>query len=255
LSTIIHAGGWWSSADLLPYHETMIDVQAVPELIRIEQDDSGATFGAAVSLQTVLEWSSLPQAFRHALTRAIPLNLRSGMSIAESLHAGRMPMLHEWITTLLAHDVGIEYANTEGECSWNNMISLFDRDRLTQDFITAINIPALQKSEALGAASVARTPADAPIVNASAFVTVDADRHVEASFVFVSGASAQPVMQISLPTLKGSPLDEANIASAVKAVAPQVNPVGDYLGSADYRREMARVVVQRALMECKEQLS
>lgn len=232
----------------------VIDVQDVPELRRIEQANAGVNFGAAVSLTTLLESPTLPDAMRRSLTRAVPLNLRDGISIGESLRAWKTPMLREWIAVLLAHDAGIEYVNDEAERSWDNMIGLFAHDRLDKDFITGLDIPALRDGEALGAAYVARTPADTPIVNAAAFVTVDASRRVGSAFVFVGGASAEPFVQVRLPLID-NPLDEANIASAVKAVAPQLDPPDDYLGSAEYRREMARVTVQRALMECMESLS
>ncbi|MFN8449389.1 MAG: FAD binding domain-containing protein [Anaerolineae bacterium] len=247
------AGGGMALGSLEPPYQTIIDVQDVPEMRRVEHHANGATFGAAVSLETVLEWSGLPAAFQRALTRAIPLNLRDNISIGESLRLWQTPMLREWITTLLAHDAGIEAIGADGEPAWGNMIELLAGDQLEQTFITALNLPALRQGHTLGAAYVARTPADAPIVNAAAFIYVDG-RRVESEFVFVGGASEPPIMQVSLETLVGNPLDEANIASAVKAVAPQVDPVGDYLGSAEYRREMARVVVQRALLECMGQI-
>ncbi len=231
--------------------DAVIDVQDVPELRRVEEDARSATFGAALSLESVLD--ALPDAMRRALTRAVPLNLRAGTSIGESLRQWKSPFLREWIATLLAYDIGIEYVNADAERSWDNMIGLMERGSLDTDFITAINLPTMAEGQALGAAYVARSPADVPIVNAAAFLYVDAGRRVGAEFVFVGGASAQPFVQVRLP-LNDHPLDEANIASAVKAVAPQIDPVGDYLGSAEYRREMARVVVQRALIECMEHL-
>ncbi len=233
--------------------EVLIDVQDVPELRRVEQSAAGATFGAAVALQTLLAWPELPHALRRALSRAVPLNLRDNISVGESLRLWRTPMLREWITALLAHDAGIELVNDEAERSWDNMISLMADQRLDQGFITGIDIPALREGEALGAAYVARTPADAPIVNAAAFVTVDASRRVGSAFVFVCGASAEQFTQVRLPLIE-HPLDEANIASAAKAAAPMLDPVGDQLGSAEYRREMARVVIGRALTECMESL-
>lgn len=247
------AGGGLALGSLTPPYETIIDVQGVPEMRRVEHHANGATFGAAVSLETVLEWSGLPAAFQRALTRAIPLNLRNNISIGESLRLWQTPILREWITTLLAHDAGVESAGADGEITWNNLIELLANQQIGGTFATALNLPALRQGHTLGAAYVARTPADAPIVNAAAFIYVDGPR-VESEFVFVGGASEPPIMQVSLETLVGNPLDEANIASAVKAVAPQVDPVGDYLGSADYRREMSRVVVQRALLECMGQL-
>jgi CO/xanthine dehydrogenase FAD-binding subunit len=234
--------------------ETLIDVQDVPELRQVEVNDSGATFGAAVPLQALLDWPALPDALRRALTRAVPLNLRDNISVGESLHQWKTPLLSEWIAALLAHDAGVELVNDDAERTWDNIIGLMAAGRLDTEFITALNIPALREDEALGASFVARSPADVPIVCASAYLTVDATNRVRSAFVFVGGASAQPFTQVRLPLIE-RPLDEANIASAAKAVAPQVDPPDDYLGSAEYRREMARVTVQRALMDCMERLS
>ena len=238
----------------LPY-DTVIDVQDVPELRLNDQSAGGATFGSALPLQMLLDWRSLPSVLRCALTRAIPLNLRDNISVGETLRCWQTPILREWITGLLAYDAGIEYVNANSERVWDSMIGFMERGQLDQHFITAINLPALSDGQGFAAAYVARTSADTPIVNAAALVYIDADHRVESEFIFIGGASLQPITQVRLSTLITNPLDEANIASAVKAVAPQVDPVGDTLGSAEYRREMARVVVQRALLECLEQLA
>ena len=97
-------------------------------------------------------------------------------------------------------------------------------------------------------------PSAPTVVSAAAFIYLDPYGRVGSEFIYVSGASVQPIIQVRLETLMPNPLDEANIGSAVKSVAPQVNPVADDLGSAEYRREMAQVVVQQALLECMELL-
>ncbi len=238
---------------LLPY-DVLIDVQDIPELRLNEQNDSGATFGSALPLQTLLDWPQLPEVLRRSLTRTLSLNLRNNISLGESLRAWRDPLLREWITALLACCAGIEYLDDHGVPQWDNTINQYVDDRLDKSFITALNFPALTEGQRFGAAYVARTPADVPIINAAALIYVDPYGYTESEFVFVSGASAEVFRQVRLTNLIPNPFDEANIASAVKMVAPQVEPVDDDLGSAEYRREMARVVVQRALMECLEQV-
>ena len=110
---------------------------------------------------------------------------------------------------------------------------------LREGILTGVFLPNLHGREVLGAAYVARTPADEPIVNAATFVQLNAANRVDSAFAAISGASVAPVVTLYLDTLAGNPLDEANIASAVKSVAARVDPVSDFLGSADYRREMA----------------
>ncbi|MEO8395664.1 MAG: FAD binding domain-containing protein [Chloroflexota bacterium] len=252
--SVVLAGGVLTLQGVsLPYN-TVIDVQDVTELQMIDQGEGGATFGAAISLQTVLDWPALPDALRRSITRTIPLDQRAGITIGECLRLWRIPILREWITVLMAHDIGIEYVNDAAERSWDNIVGLMDNGRLDQIFITTIHIPALSEGEAVGSAYTAPTADDLAIVNAAAFIYLDPYGRVGSEFIYVSGASEQPIKQVRLETLTPNPLDEATIASAVEAVAPQVDPVGDALASAEDRREMARQVVQNALLECMEQL-
>ena len=252
--SVVLAGGVLTLQGVsLPY-KTVIDVQDVTELQQIDQGEGGATFGAAISLQTVLDWPLLPDALRRSITRTIPPEQRTGITIGESLRLWRLPILREWITVLMAHDIGIEYVNDAAERSWDNIVGLMDNGRLDQVFITAIHIPTLSEGEAVGSAYIAPTPDDLAIVNAAAFIYLDPYGRVGSEFIYVSGASAQPIIQVRLETLTPNPLDQVTIASAVEAVAPQVDPLDDALGSAEARREMARAVVQNALLECMEQL-
>ena len=213
------------------------------------------TFETQIPLQALLDGPELPGVLRRALTRTISREQRQLLTIGESLRRWQTPILREWITGLLAHDIGIEFIDTNGERTWNHISTLFAEQRLDQVSISAIDIPMLAQNEAFGAAYIARAPGDVAIVNAAAFLILDASQRVQSSFVYVSGASQQPIMPINLWTLRDNPLDEANIGSAVKVVAPQVDPVGDDLASADDRRELAREVVQNALLECLEQRS
>jgi len=87
-----------------------------------------------------------------------------------------------------------------------------------------------------GLARVARTPLDQAIVAA---VAVAAGQTVR---VAVAGASVAPI----LAEETGGDRQTA-LARLVEQVAAQVDPVGDYRGSAAYRRAMAGVLARRAL--------
>jgi carbon-monoxide dehydrogenase medium subunit len=49
--------------------------------------------------------------------------------------------------------------------------------------------------------------------------------------------------------LRGQPLTEENLRACADAVAEEVDPLDDYRGSADYKREMAQVFTRRALKQ------
>lgn len=253
--TLLLAGGALVLGTLDLAQSSVIDLQAIPELHRFDADEGGITVGAGVTFAQLLEWEQLPDVFRRAIIRAIPLNVRSNLSILESLRERQHPMLREWLAAITAHDIGVEWVQND-QRDWESIAGLLvhpaEFDTL---FITAVDIPAVPPRQALGSAFVARTPADVPIVNAAVYLYLNDAGNVESMFGAVCGASADPVRAFTLDTLIGSPLDAPNIASAVKAIAALVDPVGDYLGSTEYRREMARVCIERALTECLAQLS
>jgi CO/xanthine dehydrogenase FAD-binding subunit len=254
--TIALAGGALLLGTLDFPYETVVDLQAVPELNRTEANENGVTVGGALSLQTLVESDSLIPALKRSITRFLPLNQRSNTSVGESLIAPQP--LREWLAALVALDVGVELIGSDGTHDTYSIAELTETDSeptLHSGIIASVFIPHLEDDEALGAAFVARTPADDPIVNAAAFVRLNEDRTVENAFVALCGASAHTVSNIHMATLEGMPFDEANIASAAKWIVTQISPVDDWRGTADYRREMARVTAQRALLDCLAQLN
>lgn len=233
----------------LPY-EAVIDLQALLDLQQITVEADGVRIGAAASLQSVIDSEQVLLFLKRSLMRALPLNIRNGASVGESLLVDAPP--REWLAALAACDATVSRMMPSGERTTDSLVKLFESgaaSHLRESILTDVFVPNRQPHQTTGAAYVARTPADEPIVNAAVVVELDGQQRVSAASTILCGASAAPVVRVNLDTLIGHPFDEANIASAVKLVAAQVEPVSDYLGSADYRREMARVLTQRALLD------
>jgi carbon-monoxide dehydrogenase medium subunit len=94
---------------------------------------------------------------------------------------------------------------------------------------------------------VARTPSDAPIVCVMAKLRLEGttarDVHVA-----VGGVGPLPVrLARAEQALEGKTLTESLIAQAAQAAAQEVKPPSDFLASSEYRREMVKVLVRRAL--------
>jgi CO/xanthine dehydrogenase FAD-binding subunit len=233
----------------LPY-QSVVDLQGIPELKRVEAGESNIYFGAACSLQQVAETAEVPLVVRRSLTRANPLNVRHGASVGESLlQPTRFP---EWLVVLAAHDAGVEYLTFKGKSSVASVSELLGEDDPFADkLITGLHVPLPGNGEALGSAHIARTPADAPILCAAAFLQVEGEK-VEMAFAALYGASAQPILRLHLTALEGHPLSNENIRAAAESVSDQVEPLSDALASADYRRAMASVVLRRALEDCRD---
>ncbi len=94
---------------------------------------------------------------------------------------------------------------------------------------------------------VARTPRDQAIVAVAAALKADGDicRQVRLA---IAGAVPHPQRLPEVENLlEGQRLSPEAIMKAVEATRESANSLSDHLGSAEYRREMAGVLVRRAL--------
>lgn len=259
-SIALVGGAFTLGGMLLPY-ETVVDLQDLAELRRIELSGHGLIIGGGSSLQAVVESSLTPELLRNSLLRSLPVNIRSGASVLESLTAKSPP--REWVAGLIALGTVLEHAGklhpAEAQSLWEQPVDEFIEflhlhRHSYQGIIVRIRIPAQAAHMATAAAHVARTPKDDPIVNAAVTVTLNPNKHVRQAAAAIGGAAAAPVIMLPLQTMTGSLLDDASIESAAQFVMGTVQPVSDYRGGIEYRREMAGVCVRRALEECREKL-
>jgi len=133
-----------------------------------------------------------------------------------------------------------------------------------------LSLPLEVPDRVFGHAHVRRTPGDIPIVSAYAAVDLG-EGQVKAVRLALTGVwREQPQLVVCrggsiiltvyghnpqrlAPTrLVGNPLSDEAISTTAKAIAKETNPKDNYLGSAEYRREMAEVLTRRALTMCRE---
>ena len=253
--SIALAGGALTFTGVLLPYERVIDLQDLPELRTLDTSRERLRAGGALSLAALLDVPALPPALKRALIRSLNPNLRNNTSVGESLCAPSQP--REWLAALLALaalvDLGTGTSPHQQPLE-DFLNALWQSGAPYRGVIVSVDIPLPGERGALGAAHVARTPADPPIVDAAVSVKVGDDGLVSKALAAIGGASAEPVMVLELLNLVGARLDEDTINQVAKPIASLVQPVADYRGSADYRREMARVCVRRALLDCMGQL-
>lgn len=154
-----------------------------------------------------------------------PVNLRNAATVGGIVAAAEADS--ELYAALLALSASVVVHNGESETitALASTIPLLPAGEVGRGFpsaglITEIRIPLTDLRS--GHARIARTPMDRPIVAAVAVFGDGVER------VALCGVAARPI-------LDGEGMD----------------PVSDFKGSADYRREMAAVVRRRALAEAK----
>lgn len=257
--SIAISGGALAFGGLDVPYDTVIDLQDLRDWGQITQDDDGVHLGGICSLQEVVEAPLVHTKLKAALTRSLPLNLRHGASVGESVIVKQPPV--EWLAVLIALDAQVEHAGhlqgLDKSPLWEQPLEEFIQflhlhRHPYQGIITQVRLPPLNAHTVTGTAFVSRTPADSPIVNAAVRVNFEHER-VAFAIAVLGGASHTPLTVISLDMLIGNPLNSAQIAKAAAMVEESVHPEANYLGNVEYRCAMARLCVQRALEDCSNQ--
>ena len=209
---------------------SVVDLQAVG-LDKVHKNGNSLEIGASVRLQNLLESSYIPQALKQALGQEATINLRNQGTLAGALVTcdGRSPLG----TSLLALDANLSLTSSDsislGTVSTIRFGDLlpFREKLLTGKLITRIDIPLNNK---LAFESVARTPADKPIVCAA----------------FAQWPSGRTRLAIGgwglAPTLAMDGNEPGGVQDAAQNACTEA---GDEWASAEYRMEIAGILAKR----------
>jgi CO/xanthine dehydrogenase FAD-binding subunit len=210
--------------------------------------DSGLLYLAgAASLQSVYEAENTPALLRWALHRSFVWQRRNDTeALQATLSMDQGPM---WAAALLAWDAQILFDS--GETA--TLDAYTKREVKPKGRPEAVLIRPEQANLRWGHSDVARMASDKPIVGAVAVVEMENDK-VRDIRVALTGVWKRTVQLAQTPTsLACRTPNKTNIAAVAQAIAAETTPRSDYLGSEEYRRAMAAVVSQDALIQCMEE--
>jgi CO/xanthine dehydrogenase FAD-binding subunit len=235
IKTVPLGGGTFLNSPAYPLAQSspaeiaVVDLQALG-LDTFEQNGTFTEIGATVTLQAILDTPGLPEALYQAVRLETTYNLRQVATAAGTLVAldGRSP----FGTVMLALDAHLALLPGEEVIGLGDLFALRD-DRLEHRLITKIVIPSQVK---LAYESVARTPADRPIVCA-AIARWPSGR----TRLCLGGYGTSPALAMDGP-------EPGGVEMAAQAAYSQA---GDAWASAEYRAKMAVVLANR----CQEMLA
>jgi aerobic carbon-monoxide dehydrogenase medium subunit len=127
-------------------------------------------------------------------------------------------------------------------------LGLFTTALASDEIVTeiAIRVPAQRTSGAY--LKLERKVGDFATAGVAAQVTVDAHGSCTNAGIGLTNVGATPILAVEAQGfLQGKPLDEPTIAQAAGIVAEASEPVADRRGSPEYKRDVVRVLAQRAL--------
>jgi probable selenate reductase FAD-binding subunit len=205
----------------------VVDLQSLG-LDRIERRGKELVIGATATLQALLEHPDLPAGLRQVIELEATYNLRQVATLAGTLVSagGRSPLA----TALLALDAQLVLLPGDEQMSLGDFLPT-RQQRLPGRLVTVVTLP-------LGAAfayhTVARTPADQPIVCAAAARWPSGRTRLA-----LGGYGPAPVMAFDGPEAEG-------VETAARSAYAQA---GDEWASAEYRAEIAAVLARRCIEE------
>ena len=235
---------------------SLVDVSFIPNLDEITLNENVLRLGARVTHSQVI---AAPTIVQHAfpLARACRLvgapQIRNRGTVAGNLVTASPA--NDTITPLWAMDATVTLASKAGGERTLRFDEFFLGVRRTalhpDEMLLHINVPLLGPSERGTFLKLGLRHAQAiSIVNAAVVVDFAPDKTVRRARIAL-GAVAPTILRATEAEtyLAGRVLTDATILHAAELAAAAARPISDIRASADYRRDMVRVLVARALRQ------
>ena len=230
----------------------LIDINRVPELDGIREEDGVLHVGATTRQAALERWSAGRPAWGllHAALGlvghgAIRNRGTVGGSIAHADPASELPAILQCLEgSALARGPGGEREVAAGELFWGPLTTSLQPDEL----LVEVRLPAPPPGAGWGFEEVARRHGDFALVGAAALVARGTDGLVSESRLALFGVGDTPVRAADAEqALRGQQPTRANIDAAARLVGPALEPASDLHADAEYRRSVAQVLAARAL--------
>ena len=201
-------------------------------------------FSADTLLEDVFLHDACPDIIKQVLGESINWLLRNDMKAKESVLHPKLDS--RWLATLLALGTLVEL-DDGSESLLADYLSKSGR----RGTIAYIKAPVLSQGQAFGISHVPMTPSDKSIVSAAAFIEKQ-DGKITAARLAFGGVWQQKVrLAEAASTLVNKTLTTEVINKIADAIKDEIQPIGDYRGSVEYRKHLATVTVKRALEKCQ----
>jgi carbon-monoxide dehydrogenase medium subunit len=229
----------------------LVDLNRIPALAFIRETDGQVAFGA-MTRQRTIEFSPVVKAKLPLLSEAtrwvghLPIRSRGtiGGSIAHADPSAEYPAV------LAALDGEVRARGPRGERTLraDDLFQTYLTTALEPDeILTEVRLPAMPAGAAYAFEEFSRRHGDFAIVGIAAMVVID-DGRCRAARLATAGAGPVPVrLRAAEEILVQEGVGERAIAAAAARAAELVSPDSDLHASADYRRNLTRVLTGRAL--------
>ncbi|MEE8354455.1 MAG: xanthine dehydrogenase family protein subunit M [Candidatus Bathyarchaeia archaeon] len=251
------AGG----TDLLPLMrdraiavDEIVDIQGLQELKGITIEDGGLRIGALTTLTEIMESPLVAEkapVLREAVGHIGSVQTRNQGTLAGNL-CNASPAA-DTPPALMVLGAQASIASTRGarKVPVEELFAGPKRNSLGKgELVTEIIIPELPPGSGAAFEKLGRRKGNTlAVVNAAAYIAMDGKKCVDAR-IALGAIAATPIRLPAVEaTYKGRELTPEAIEESSRACYALVSPVDDVRASAEYRREMACVLVKRAIVK------
>src|SRR5438309_1556557 len=230
---------------------TLVDINRLPGLDRIEVTGDGVTVGALVRHNALLHDDAAarvqPLLARATANVAHPAIRNRGTTVGSIAHADPSG---EMTSVLALTDGSVSVATPDGveTIGWRDFfVGPLETSIHGPAVVTAAHFGALPPRSGTAFAEVARRKGDYAVCGGGVVVTLDEDRRVAGVRASYLSVGLTPEVHDLTDAVVGKPVDSADWAAAGALARTLVDPDSDLHASADYRRLLVGVLTERTL--------
>jgi len=229
----------------------LIDLRLVPDLHAIET--FGDTFCIAANVTQREAERDRGIAAVPLLMEALPLIAHPAIrnrgtvcgSLAHADSAAELPAV------ALALDAVFVVQSTRGVrriAASDFFTSYLETALATDEIIVAVEFPVANRASGSAFREISRRHGDFAVAGVAAEVTIDEGGRIERAAVSLSGVASTPLrLRVVEQMLVGAVPDEDCMAAVAEAARSMLDPPGDVHATAEYRRHVCGVLLQRAI--------
>jgi len=229
----------------------LIDIKAIPELSRIKYENEQLTIGAAVTINALAQSDVIGKKF-DIITEATKVfasvQIRNRATIGGNLC--RASPSSDMVPPLLVLDAMLTAISDKGErdIPIKDFFIGPERTSLEQgEMLKEIRVPTPPQNMGATFLKVRRTGVDLAVVNVAVAVELSENKFKDVK-ISLGAVAPTPMRALKAEALlKGEACTDENIERAAEMASSETSPITDVRSTAEYRREVSRVLVKRAL--------
>lgn len=235
----------------------LIDLTRVSELSRLRREGGDLHLGAMVRHSEV-ESSSFVAKTHSILGRAASeighAAIRNRGTIGGSLALGDPAGEFPLVAAILGASITLRSrTRTRAVSAADFYFGAFRSVIEPDEILTEVAFPALPPRTTWGFQELCRRPHDFAIAAVGATITFDSHGRISRAAIGLGGVDETVILAAdAAASLIGTEGTKTSIAVAAQAASLECKPVSDVRASADYRRQITRVLTARVLQEAVE---